>query len=79
VDESIRLTIEHGFRELLAYGLATRGFVLVALDRAQEAIVQLQEALALFRKIGSKVRLTQYYASVAEAYLKLGLVKDFKP
>jgi predicted ATPase len=67
----MHLALEHGFQEGLAAILTTRARVLVDLSRVDEGTVQLGEATTALRALGTGVPQADYWANLAETYLKL--------
>jgi predicted ATPase/class 3 adenylate cyclase len=71
-EESLALSIEQNFPLWLAWGLAHRGWSLVALQRSQEGLVMLREGLKAVRETGTVLMTPYWLMLLADAYGKLG-------
>jgi class 3 adenylate cyclase/tetratricopeptide (TPR) repeat protein len=76
-DENLRLSIEHGFQQYSAFAMATRGAALIQLDRAEEGLPQLQQAVQAAASGGRKTLVSALdYAALAEGYGKVGCAAE---
>jgi predicted ATPase len=73
-DATIHLAEEQGFQELLAYGIANRGWVQVASGRPEEGIIQLRQGLRLDSL--PKLARPGYLALLALGYWIVGRVDE---
>jgi tetratricopeptide (TPR) repeat protein len=72
IEEVLALATEHGFPVYLGSALAYRGRSLIALDKAQEGLALLTQALAQLRSIGCSAGSPLLLTSLAEAHAILG-------
>jgi predicted ATPase len=71
-EAAIALATEHGFVMRLAMATVVRGWALTEDGEYEEGVVQIQHALATFRKTGGLLNLTYYLSLLAGAYGKAG-------
>ena len=74
-EAAISLSTEQGFPHWLVVGTFLRGWALAAQGQAEEGIAQLQQGLAAWRAIGTKLGLPAILLLLAEAYGKAGQVE----
>jgi tetratricopeptide (TPR) repeat protein len=75
-DENLRLSIEHGFQQYSAFAMAAQGAALIQLDRAEEGLPQLQQAVQAAASGGNFFGTTLDYAALAEGYGKVGCAAE---
>jgi class 3 adenylate cyclase/predicted ATPase len=74
-EAAISLSTEQGFPHWLVVGTFLRGWALAAQGQAEEGITQLQQGLAAWRALGTKLGLPAILLLLAEAYGKAGQVE----
>ena len=74
-EAAISLSTEQGFPHWLAAGTFLRGWALAAQGQAEEGLAQLQQGLAAWRAIETKLGLPAILLLLAEAYGKAGQVE----
>jgi class 3 adenylate cyclase/predicted ATPase len=75
-DENVRLTTDHGFQQLLASAICSRGGALVERGQAEEGITQLREGHAALDALGAGAGQTMRLGWQAAGYGGLGRVEE---
>lgn len=75
IDPALADAAQQGFPHMIAQGLCCKGWALSIKGRTDEGLPLLIEGLAMWRGMGASLRLSQYLAFLAEAYLIAGDAK----
>jgi predicted ATPase len=75
-EAAIALCKEHGFPYWLAEGTILRGWALAEQGQGTEGIAQLREGLAVYQATGAELGQSYWLDLLAEAYGKVGQVKE---
>ena len=72
----IALSREHGFPEMLAWGICMWGWTLAEQGQEEEGIAQMRQGLTAWQAVGAKLARTYYLALLTEAHGKLGQTEE---
>jgi predicted ATPase len=72
----ITLATKHRFAQWVATGKLLRGWVLAEQGQGEEGITQMCQGMAAYRATGSQLGLPHYLLLLAEAYTKVGRIKE---
>jgi len=74
-DETLRLSLAHGFQSYSEFTTLNRGWALTQLNRPAEGIAQLRQAIAALETSGMRLA-TGIYTMLAEGYAKSGMAAE---
>lgn len=75
-DESLAIANEHGFPLWLAQAEVLQGWAEVMLTGSNAAVQQIERGIAHWRRIGARIWRTHQLAMLAEAYFRVGRMRD---
>ena len=75
-EATMALAREHKFAQWSAGGMFTQGWALIEQDKVSEGIIHLQQAQAAWQSLGTELAQTHIFVRLAEAYGKIGQIKE---